>query len=174
MKKVLYSLTIIFSILTIATYIAFKLTQSDIFQTLYITFLTFSYHFIMRLIVGAVVNLVYKKRDYNSKWFQPRAFEKKLYKMLKVKKWKEKVPTWSPESFEMKSHSLSEIAKGMCGAEIVHEVIVVLSFVPILFSIEFGVPAVFIITSILAAAVDMVFVIVQRFNRPRIVKIINK
>lgn len=104
--------------------------------------------------MGAVVNLVYKKRDYNSKWFQPRTFEKKLYKILKVKKWKEKVPTWSPESFEMKSHTLSEIAEGMCGAEIVHEVIAVLSFVPVLFSLEFGIPAVFIITSILAATTD--------------------
>lgn len=124
--------------------------------------------------MGAVVNLVYKKRNYNAKWFQPRAFEKKLYKMLKVKKWKEKIPTWSPEGFDTKSHTLSEIAEGMCGAEVVHEVIVVLSFVPVLFSLEFGAPAVFIITSILAAATDTVFVIVQRYNRPRIVKLINR
>lgn len=175
MKKVLYSLTIIVSTLTIATYIIFKLTQSDVFETLYITFMTFSYHFIMRLIVGAVINPLFgKKYDYNSKWFTQKPFEKKLYKFLKIKKWKEKVPMWNPGSFSTANHDLSEIAKGMCGAEVVHEVIVALSFIPILFSIEFGVPAVFIITSILAAAMDMIFVIVQRYNRPRIIKLINK
>lgn len=115
-----------------------------------------------------------KKYDYNSKWFTQKSFEKKLYKFLKVKKWKEKVPSWSPGAFSLGNNTLHNIAIGMCNAEAVHEVIVVLSFVPILFSIEYGVPAVFIITSILAAAVDMVFVIVQRYNRPRIVKIINK
>lgn len=129
----------------------------------------------MRLIVGAVINPLFgKKFDYNSKWFTQKPFEKKLYKFLKVKKWKEKVPSWSPGAFSLVNNTLHNIALRMCGAEAVHEVIVVLSFVPILFSIKYGVPVVFIITSILAAAVDMIFVIVQRYNRPRIVKLINK
>lgn len=174
MKKVVYTLTVIVSSLFIIFYVIFRFTENEISQVLYITFMTFSYHFIMRLIVGWAVNLIYKKWDYNSKWFTQKPFEKKLYKFLKVKKWKEKVPMWNPGSFSTSNHTLPEIAKGMCGAEVVHEVIVVLSFVPILFSIEYGVPAVFIITSILAAAVDSVFVIVQRYNRPRIVKILNK
>lgn len=175
MKKVIYILTVTFSTLTIAAYITFKFTQSDVFEILYITFMTFSYHFVMRLIVGAVMFPLFKKKyDYNSKWFTQKPFEKKLYKFLRVKRWKEKVPMWTPGGFSTTNHTLSEIAIGMCNAEAVHEAIVALSFVPILFSIKFGVPAVFIITSILAAAVDMIFVIVQRYNRPRIVKLINK
>lgn len=175
MKKVLYSLTAIVIVLFAIFYAVFKFTQNEIAQSLYITFMTFSYHFVMRLIVGAVINPLFgKKYDYNSKWFTQKPFEKKLYKFLKVKKWKEKVPTWSPGAFSLGNDTLHNIAMGMCGAEVVHEVIVVLSFVPILFSIEFGAPAVFVITSILAAAFDMIFVIVQRYNRPRIVKILNK
>lgn len=175
MKKFLYTSTAIVITLFVIFYAVFKFTQNELCQILYITFMTFSYHFIMRLIVGAVTNLLFGKfYDYNSKWFTQKPFEKKLYKILKVKKWKEKVPMWNPGSFSTANHDLSEIAKAMCNAEVVHEVIVVLSFVPIIFSIEYGVPVVFIITSILAAAVDTVFVIVQRYNRPRIVKLINK
>lgn len=175
MKKVIYILTVAFSTLTIVAYITFKFTQSDVFEILYITFLTFSYHFIMRLIVGAVMFPLFKKKyDYNSKWFTQKPFEKRLYKFLRVKQWKEKVPSWSPGAFALENNTLHNIALGMCNAEAVHEVIVMFSFVPILFSIEFGEPAVFIITSILVAAVDIIFVIVQRYNRPRIIKLIKK
>ena len=62
----------------------------------------------------------------------------------------------------------------MCQAELVHETITVLSFVPVLFAIWFGQLPVFLITSLLAAAFDMQFVILQRFNRPRVIKFINK
>lgn len=175
MKKFLYTSTVIAVLLFVISYAVFRVTQNDIAQIFYITFMTFSYHFVMRLVVGLGIGKVHPKEfDYHAKWFQPRPFEKKLYKKLKVKKWKAHVPAWSPESFETKYHSLSEIVSAMCNAEVVHEVIIVLSFVPILFSIEYGVPAVFIITSVLAAAVDMVFVIVQRYNRPRIIKLINR
>ena len=61
----------------------------------------------------------------------------------------------------------------MCGAEVVHEIIMVLSFIPLLFAIPFGVFPVFFITSVIASLVDFVFVIVQRYNRPRIIKLIR-
>jgi hypothetical protein len=51
---------------------------------------------------------------------------------------------------------------------------VVLSFVPILAAIPFGELAVFVITSIVAAAFDLLFVMLQRFNRTRIVRLIGK
>ncbi len=175
MRKILYSFTIIAILFFAVFYVIFKLTQNELCQILYITFMTFSYHFLMRLAVGLGFGKVRKRDfDYNSKWFQPKGFEKNLYKKLKVKKWKAHVPAWSPESFETKHNTMPEIAAAMCNAEVVHEIIIILSFVPILFSIEYGVPAVFIITSIIAAAVDAVFVIVQRYNRPRIVKLISR
>ncbi len=175
MKKFLYTFTVIAILLYAVFYAIFKFTQNELCQILYITFLTFSYHFVMRLVVGFGIDKFHKGDfDYNSKWFQPKKFEKKLYKILKVKKWKSHIPTWSPENFETKRHTLPEIVAAMCNAEVVHEIIIVLSFAPILFSLEYGVPAVFIITSILSATIDMIFVIVQRYNRPRIVKIINR
>ena len=66
-----------------------------------------------------------------------------------------------------------EIAQAMCQAELVHETIVILSFVPVAFSAVFGAFWVFLITSLCAAAFDLMFVIIQRYNRPRIIRLIK-
>ncbi|MBO4355499.1 MAG: hypothetical protein J5850_01430 [Clostridia bacterium] len=80
------------------------------------------------------------------------------------------MPAFQPALFDTKIHSWSEIAQAMCQAEVVHEIIVVLSFVPILFSIWVGALPVFLITSILSAGMDLMFVILQRYNRSRVIK----
>lgn len=175
MKKFLYTSIVVSVSLFIISFVLFKITNSGVAQILYVTFMTFSYHFLMRLVVGKVTYPIFHKLyNYNSWWFTPKSFEKKIHKFLKVKQWKEKVPSWLPGAFTLENNDLHNIAIGMCNAELVHEIIIILGFVPILFSIKYGVPAVFIITSIIAAAFDMIFVIIQRYNRPRIVKIIEK
>jgi hypothetical protein len=84
------------------------------------------------------------------------------------------MPTYDPESFDSRLRTWDEIAGAMCQAELVHEVIILLSFLPILASIPFGALPVFAITSVLAACYDGMFVIMQRYNRPRIVKLVEK
>ena len=140
-----------------------------------ITFGTCFYHFAMRLLVGHILHRkMQNKADYRKAWYQLRPFEHKLYRVLKVKKWKGAMPTYDPSCFDPKVHTWDEIAQAMCQAELVHEVIVVLSFLPLLAAIPFGAFPVFLITSLLAAVYDLSFVIMQRFNRPRIIKFIKK
>ena len=140
-----------------------------------ITFGTCFYHFAMRLLVGQIIHCkMQNKANYCKTWYQLRPFEHKLYRLLKVKSWKGKMPTYDPDVFDPRIHSWEEIAQAMCQAEIVHEVIVALSFLPLLAAIPFGVFSVFFITSLLAAVYDLTFVIMQRFNRPRIIKFIKK
>lgn len=62
----------------------------------------------------------------------------------------------------------------MCQSEIVHETIVVFSFLPIVSVVWFGSLPVFIITSVLSAGFDLMFVVMQRYNRPRIIKLIKR
>jgi hypothetical protein len=71
-------------------------------------------------------------------------------------------------------HSWEEIVQAMCQAEIVHEVIAILSFLPLLGAIPFGAFFVFLVTSVLSALFDLSFVAMQRFNRPRIIKLMKK
>lgn len=136
---------------------------------------TTAYHFVMRLAVGYIIpTLTNYNFDYRHLWFQPRNWEPALYKKLNIKSWKGQLPTFAPEQFSMKENSLHRVIQNMCGAEIVHEIIMVLSFLPLLTVPAFGSFPVFLITSILAAMYDGIFVMAQRFNRPRLVRIYEK
>ena len=149
-------------------------TYAGIAYSLAITFGTITYHFLMRLIVGQVISLLMKnKADYTKKWYQCRKWEERLYKRLNIKKWKQSMPTYEPEYFDPRKRNWDEIAQAMCQAEVVHDVIMVLSFVPIGFSAWFRAFSVFVITSLFAAAFDLVFVMMQRYNRSRIIKLIK-
>lgn len=140
-----------------------------------ITFGVFTYHFAMRLAVGFIIDAVFHNNiSYSLWWFKQRKFEKKLYSFLRVKTWKEHIPTYSPSTFSLSEYSPSFIAQATCQAEMVHEVIMVLSFPPILLCIPFGDAWIFILSSVLAALFDGIFVVLQRYNRPRLVKLISK
>ena len=160
------------TVFCIAVYI---FTENGTALTLAITFGTTSYHLIMRLLVGFSADLlVHNHLNYRRRWFRVSAAEQKLYQKLQVKKWKGKVPTYDPACFDSRIHTWDEIAQATCQAELVHEVIILLSFLPLLAAIPFGALAVFILTSVLAACYDAMFVVLQRYNRPRIVKLIEK
>lgn len=162
---------------TIATaifIIAFQIKSLELFLTIAITAGTVCYHFWMRLFVGGVFNLVLNNKiDYNKKWFRVGKAEQNLYRILKVKKWKKFFPTYDPNVFDKRQHSWNEIAQAMCQSELVHETIVILSFLPIFSSLWFGEILVFVLTSLFSALFDLVFVMIQRYNRPRVLKMLN-
>lgn len=175
MKKIMNSTAVIAAVCTIIFIILYEIYQQDIWLTLAITFGTIGYHFVMRLVIGLVVNKLIKHPFlYNNRWFSSKSFEKYLYRKLKVKNWKRKMPTYNPDSFSLEKHTLEEIIQNMCISEIVHEVIIVFSFFPLFMAIPFGTFPVFLITSICAACVDATFVIMQRYNRPRLAKIMKR
>ena len=152
-----------------------KFLPNLFFMSLKITSYTVFYHFAVRLLIGGIMQAAFRnKMNYRKPWFQPKAFEAGLYKRLGVKKWKNKMPTYNPDTFSLKRHSAEEVLGASCQAEIVHEINVIASFVPLLFSLAVGVLPVFILTSLIAAAFDMIFVIIQRYNRPRLLRLINK
>ena len=150
---------------------AFHLFQKSWLLTVAITFFTTCYHFSMRLLIGL---LVPNKFDYKARWFQPKAFESALYQKLRIRKWKKYIPTYNPDSFSLKSNSLEQILQNMCQAEVVHLLIIAASFLPLLLSFLWDSFGVFLVTSLLSAAFDLVFVIAQRYNRPRFIRLLAK
>lgn len=155
--------------ITLAVAILWLVLSRDFALTIAITAGTVFYHIGIRLLVGwAFDQFVDNQTDYRKKWYQVSNWENAVYKKLQVKSWKRHLPTYDSSLFDPALHSWEEIAKAMCQAELVHEVNVVLSFVPILFSVWVGALSVFVITSILAAGYDLLFVILQRYNRPRV------
>ena len=149
--------------------------KNAILLTLTITFATVAYHLLMRLAVGFSFDRIMKNHaDYRRFPFRAYRFEEKLYKILHVRQWSKNISSYEPELFSTEIHTWGEIADASCQAEAVHVTIVFLSFIPLAFSCLFGEFWTFFITSLLAAAFDMRFVIAQRYNRPRIIRIIDR
>lgn len=142
------------------------IAYAPIWEPLAITFGTCFYHFSMRLLVGSILH--HARIDTDHKWFQQAKFETPLYTALKIHKRKSGIPTYNPGEFSLETRTPSQILRAMCRSELVHEWIIVLSFVPLLFVPMFGAFWVFLLTSVAAACYDLQFVLLQRYNRPRI------
>ena len=132
-----------------------------------------AYHMLIRFLSPVILQFIFHRQyDCRAWWFRQRKWEPALYRILKVKKWKGKAMTYDPREFSLEMHSMEEIVNNMCHAEAVHKLIALLSFTSLFFVIPFGAFPVFLITAILAAAFDLTFVIIQRYNRPRVMRLI--
>ena len=117
MATILKLLAAFFSAGTIAFAILYAQTAGSIWLTLAITFGTFAYHFIMRLLIGLIFNTVMRNHaDYTRRWYQVGKLETALYEKLRVQRWKGKMPTYHPALFDPRVHSWDEIAQAMCQA----------------------------------------------------------
>ena len=139
-----------------------------------ITAFTIMYHFWVRIIMGNVSKLFKKHINYKQWWFKERKFEKGFYNLIHVKDWKGKALTYNPESFSLKEYSLEEIANTMAKSELDHWINELISITTLLFAIPWGQFWIFLTTAIAAMIFDSQFIIIQRYNRPRIVKILEK
>ena len=139
-----------------------------------ITAFTIMYHFWVRIIMGNVSKLFKKHIKYNQWWFKEKKFERKLYKLLRVKEWKGKALTYNPESFSLKEHSLEEIANTMTKSEVDHWINEAISLSTLLFPILWGEFWIFLISAIVAMIFDSQFIIIQRYNRPRVIKLLER
>ena len=170
---VMKSAAVIALVLTVAFSLLCRLFPTGWILSAAISAGTTCYHFAMRLLVGAIIPH-WVKNPMKYRWFQQKPFETKLYAALKVKGWKAHMPTYNPASFSLRENSLEQIIDNCCVSEAVHETIILLSFLPLLFTLLWGAFPVFLITSLLAAAFDSCFVIMQRYNRPRLVQTLSK
>ena len=117
----------------------FLKTACRLLLSLAITFGTASYHIIMRLLVGLSFQAVMQNRaEPGRRWYLVGKREMAVYETLKIKRWKRKIPTFDNARFNPQLHSWDEIAQAMCQAELVHETIMILSFLPIAEGIWFG------------------------------------
>jgi len=129
----------------------------------------------MRLLVGLIFDrCMHNRADYSKRWYRQRRFEPGLYEKLRVRSWKGRMPTYESGLFDPRKRSWDEIAQAMCQAELVHETIAVLSFLRLVATRWFGSFAVFLVTSVLSALLDLMFVAMQRYNRPLVVRLAER
>ena len=167
------AITVIISIVCFTLYYR-EFCKNGIILWTGITAFTIMYHFWVRIIMGNVSKLFKKHIDYKQWWFKEKKFEKGLYKLLRVKEWKGKALTYNPESFSLKEHSLEEIVNTMAKSEVDHWINEIISLSTIFFSLIWGQFWIFFVTALAAMIFDSQFIIIQRYNRPRIVRILEK
>ena len=137
-----------------------------------ITTFTIMYHLWMRIIMGNITRLF--RISYKSWWFREKGFEKKLYQILRVKKWKGSALTYNPGSYDLKSRTLTEIADTTAKSETDHWVNILISASTLILGLVWGMLWIFAVTAFAAALFDSQFIIIQRYNRPRLVKLIER
>lgn len=175
MKKIIAAGTVFSFACGIFCLLLWNRFRSEALLSLTITFFTTFYHFIMRITVAYLVVVFRRnKTDMNFAPVKLSRPEKIFYDKIRIKRWKKLVPTYNPSLFAVKNSSLQVLLHNMIDARIGHEIIVVLSFVPLLFSKPLGGTLPFLITSVLAAVFDMQFVLIQRYNIARLSNILIK
>ncbi len=137
-----------------------------------ITSFTILYHLWLRIIMGNVSKLFGINRHWG--WFRERPFEKKLYKTLRVKRWKGKALTYNPELFSLKHYSLEDVANVTAKAELDHWINELISLSTLLFATLWGELWIFGITAFAAMLFDAQFIVIQRYNRPRMIRLLEK
>lgn len=147
-------------------------TENDVVLWIGIVAFMIMYHFWVRIIMGNVSKLFVISPDHP--WFCERKFEKKLYKLLRVRNWKDKVLTYNPEQFDFSENSLDSVLMTTCKAEVDHLINEVISLSSLLFSLLWGQFPIFLVTAVAAMAFDAQFIFVQRYNRPKIRKIMTR
>ena len=171
----MYTVIVITVIVSIICFILYygNIYKNNIILWTGITAFTIMYHFWGRIILNNVSKLFKKNINYKQWLFKERKLEKKLYKILRVKDWKGKALTYNPESFSLKEHSLEEIANTMAKSEVDHWINEAISLSTMLFAIIWGKFWIFCLTAVAAMIFDSQFIIIQRYNRPRIQKILE-
>ena len=164
---------VILSVICLGAYYGGK-TENDVVLWIGITAFTITYHFWGRIILGNVSKLFKKHINYKQWWFKERKFEKRLYEILKVKKWKGKALTYNPEQFDLKQNSLEQIINTMTKSEVDHWINEAISISTMFFGLIWGETWIFVITAIAAMIFDGQFIVIQRYNRPRILKIFER
>lgn len=136
-----------------------------------VSFMIF-YHFGLRIFFGELTKKA--KIGYRLPMCKTHDFEKKLYKLLAVKKWKNRVLTFEPEKFDLKKVTLEELATTMTKSELDHWINELISIFSLLFIFVWGEPAAFAISAVAAMIFDAQFIIVQRYNRPIVLRLIER
>ncbi len=130
------------------------------------------YHFGLRIFMGNVTKLF--SVDYKHFWFKRRGFEKPIYRLLMVRHWKDKVLTFDPESFDFKNRTLDQLATTMAKSELDHWINEAISVVSIFFALIWGCLPAFLISAVAAMIFDAQFIIVQRYNRPIVLRLMER
>ena len=148
--------------------------KNDVVLYTGVTAFTIVYQLGLRLLFGVLTTSFKDKLNVKQFLFKERKFEKKLYETLKVKKWKKRALTYDPEAFNLRKNTKKQVLQTMLKSELDHWINELISLSTLAFALIWGQFAIFLVTCILAMLFDGQFILIQRFNRPRVERLIEK
>ncbi len=154
---------------------------------LYITLLLALFWLAINIAVPWLVRFLVPQKyfDENAPLFKEHKFESSFYRKIKVSKWKDKLPDAGklihfqrdslPEDIDQ--NYINRFITECCIAELGHLTVGILGFASLFF--VFLIPGdnklehlgVFLLLSIMDLFIQLLFVIIQRYNRPRLIKL---
>lgn len=174
-KRFMYTVALVSLGLMFALFAFAERTGHRAFTAFGITAVVVCYHFTTRLVMANIfdsVNASYFKLDAFR--FQEMGFEKKLYKIIRVRFWKKYIPVVNEEQFALKMNTMDTLVGETCRMEAMHWMNMLVSLASIMLSSLFGAAPVFIVTAIVGALLELALVSVQRYNRPRFRAMIDR
>ena len=162
--------------------------DSESFQfVLYITALLALFWLAINIAVPWLVRFLVPKKYFNeNRWlFKERKFESSFYRKIKVTKWKDKLPDagklihFQRDSLpcDITEEYINRFITECCIAELGHLTVGIVGFSSLFF--VFFIPGdkkmehlgVFLLLAVMDMAIQMLFIIIQRYNRPRLIKL---
>ena len=170
----MYSMILLTVLISATCFTLYYTNTTKIIAVLWVGIVSFMilYHFGLRIIMGDITKTW--KINYKHPWYKTRKFERKLYKALRVRKWKDKVLTFEPENYDFKNRTLEQLATTMAKSELDHWINEIISVISIFFTILWGCFPAFFISAIAAMLFDAQFIIVQRYNRPIVLRLLAR
>ena len=141
----------------------------------------------INIIIPWLVRFLVPKRlfDENIWLFKERSFESSFYRKIKVNKWKGKLPdaerlirfqrSYLPQNID-KSY-INRFITECCIAELGHLAVGISGFFSLLFPVFFPqnlqlrVGIIFFVMSVIDLFAQSLFIIIQRYNRPRLIRL---
>lgn len=171
LKRFMRTAAALFAVLSVIFFVSHLHHDNQYSFACFVTFITCFYHFAYRLLINAILPKQAEKLSFSCKWFTIKNFEISIFKLLKVKRWREKLPNLLPSVKSAADLSTDMILRETCQAEMMHELDILFSFVPFFVSLFYGSNEwIFLFSGLFTAGFDLCLVIFYRHFRTRLIK----
>ncbi len=168
-KNTLYIISLSCIVLMFVFLALFVRSKNEVMLVFGVIMLNAGYQVITRLLAGTICEGVFENGiNSSAEWFNTSEAEERLYGFLGIKYLKRNLPKFERTDFSLTRQSIQDIIDTGCEIEVEHEVNILVSMLGMLLTVPFGQTWVFVLFAVGAVLYDLLFIAVQRYNRPRL------
>lgn len=121
-----------------------------------------------------VVGIMRNRADDSCFWFREWPWEARFYRFLKIREWKRLLPTYAPQFYDFATVPQDELLGVISQTEVVHCVAAVMVMLSLAGIRWFGHAGIIATIAALDFLVNVVYIFLQRYNRMRLRKLIDR